>query len=116
MSFRNKSLYERKNESRRIMQKYPDRIPIICEKNRNVDTIPSLSKTKYLVPTELTVGQLMYVIRKQIGLKSSVSIFMFIHGNILTNTALISECYDKYGDPDGFLYITYDIENVFGCN
>jgi GABA(A) receptor-associated protein len=46
---------KRKKEADRIRQKYPDRIPVICEKAPKSD-IPDIDKKKYLVPADLTVG------------------------------------------------------------
>ena len=62
------SFSHRQNESYSIQLKYTDRIPVICEKSHEKDTsIPNIDKNKYLVPSELTVGQLFaYVIRKSI--------------------------------------------------
>jgi len=37
-----------------VPQKYPDRIPVICEKNERSD-IATIDKKKYLVPSDLTV-------------------------------------------------------------
>ena len=36
--------------------RYPDRIPVICEKDPRSD-IPPVDKRKYLIPMDLTVGQ-----------------------------------------------------------
>lgn len=41
---------QRKSEADRIRQKYPDRIPVICEKADKTD-IPTIDKKKYLVPS-----------------------------------------------------------------
>ena len=38
---------------------------VICEKADRTD-IPLIDKKKYLVPSDLTVGQFVYVIRKRI--------------------------------------------------
>ena len=57
------SLYvteKRKSEAERIRAKYPDRVPVICEKADRSD-IPDIDKKKYLVPADLTVGQYHYV-------------------------------------------------------
>lgn len=71
-------LEKRKAEADRIRQKYPDRIPVICEKVEKSD-IPTIDKKKYLVPADLTVGQFVYVIRKRIKLSSEKAIFMFVN-------------------------------------
>lgn len=57
-------LDQRKTESLRILQKYPDRIPVICEKS-DKSSIQDIDKKKYLVPQDLTCGQFLYVIRKR---------------------------------------------------
>ena len=61
-----KDLEERMIEVHNIRKKYPDRIPIICE--RQGTTIQNVDKTKFLVPRDLTMGQFLYVIRKRICL------------------------------------------------
>jgi GABA(A) receptor-associated protein len=57
------SFDKRKLESARIRAKYPDRIPVICEKATK-SNLEDIDKKKYLVPSDLTVGQFVYVIRK----------------------------------------------------
>ena len=107
------SFDKRKTESTKIRNKYPDRIPIICEKNDGSD-IPTIDKKKYLVPADLTIGQFVYVIRKRIKLNSEKAIFIFIN-NILPNTSkIISQVYEEHKDDDGFLYVKYSGENTFG--
>lgn len=55
----NHALEERKQESSRIMSKYPypERIPIIYENyEKNIVSVPTLDKTKYIFsPMDLTV-------------------------------------------------------------
>jgi GABA(A) receptor-associated protein len=47
----------------RVRSKYPDRIPVICEKAAK-SNVPDIDKKKYLVPSDLTVGQFVLVVRK----------------------------------------------------
>lgn len=115
MYFKEKYTFsERTNESTQIIQKYPDRIPIICEKNIKNKTTPEIDKNKYLVPIDLTVGQFLYVIRKRIKLTPEQSIFLFINNTIPSTSQYLSDLYFLYKDQDGFLYITYSSENTFG--
>jgi GABA(A) receptor-associated protein len=58
---------DRISESTRIRAKYPDRVPCIVEKAEKSD-IPTIDKKKFLVPSDLTIGQFVYVIRKRIKL------------------------------------------------
>ena len=108
------SFETRQTESARIRAKYPERIPVICEKNNSNDSIPNIDKRKYLVPSELTVGQFIYVIRKRIRLPPEKAIFIFINHTIPPSSAVMSTIYDLEKDEDGFLYVSYSGENTFG--
>ena len=71
-------LDKRQAEAERIRDKYPDRIPVIVEKAPGSD-ISDIDKKKYLVPSDLTVGQFVYVIRKRIKLSPEKAIFVFVN-------------------------------------
>tara|TARA_B100000029_G_C16716902_1_gene645423 strand:+ start:72 stop:452 length:381 start_codon:yes stop_codon:yes gene_type:complete len=102
-------------ESKRIMEKYPNRIPVICERSHDSD-IPNIDKNKYLVPKDLTIGQFLFVIRKRIKLPPMKAIFLFIGEQYIIppTSHLMSIVYDAYKDSDGYLYIKYSGENTFG--
>ncbi|KAF8921508.1 IDI-7 [Mucidula mucida] len=104
---------KRKAEAERIRQKYPDRIPVICEKADRTD-IPTIDKKKYLVPSDLTVGQFVYVIRKRIKLAPEKAIFIFVDEVLPPTAALMSAIYEEHKDEDNFLYVSYSGENTFG--
>jgi GABA(A) receptor-associated protein len=107
-----KSFNERHIEASRIRSKYPDRIPIICEKTSEL--LNDLDKFKYLVPTDLTIGHFMYVIRKKLSLHSSEALYLFCNGRMMSCSTTIGSIYDEYKDSDGFLYFKYSKENTFG--
>lgn len=116
MKFKSANTFEsRFQESSRIVSKYPDRIPIICEKlhEKNND-IPTIDKTKYLVPVDLTISQFLFVIRNRMKLPAEKGIFLFVGNTIPPSSSMIANLYEIYKDPDGFLYINYSGENVFG--
>jgi len=104
----------RLNESTKIREKFPNRIPVICEKIKNVKDLPDIDKNKYLVPTDLTVGQFMYVIRKRLKMPAEAALFLFVHGNIPPSSELMFSLYEEMKDTDGFLYVHYSKENTFG--
>ena len=105
----------RKAEAERILAKYPQRIPVICEKDPRSRDIPDIDRQKYLVPDDLTVANFMYVIRKRIKINPEKSIYLFVNNKVMPATAqLISALYEEYKDEDGFLYITYAGESTFG--
>merc|ERR1712037_1054661 len=59
---------KRRAEGEKIRRKYPDRVPVIVEKSPKA-RIGDLDKKKYLVPSDLTVGQFYFLIRKRISLR-----------------------------------------------
>lgn len=127
---------KRKSEAERIRSKYPDRVPVICEKADHRSDIPDIDKKKYLVPSDLTVGQFHYVIRKRIKLAPEKALFLFCSNSIPPNAALMSTLYEEQKDEvsvfdfychqvqcivsnsfwiqDGFLYVQYSGESTFG--
>lgn len=107
---------ERRAEAVRIISKYPDRIPIICEKNQFTNNYinNTLDKKKYLVPKDLTIGQFTYVLRKRMKLSSTDAIFLFINNIIPQSGESMDKLYDKNKDDDLFLYVLYSNENTFG--
>ena len=78
---------------------------VICEKVEKSD-IATIDKKKYLVPSDLTVGQFVYVIRKRIKLSPEKAIFIFVDEVLPPTAALMSSIYEEHKDEDGFLYIT----------
>lgn len=101
------------DEVLKIQERYPDRIPVIVNKNSQ-STIADIDKKKYLVPNELTMGQFMYVVRKRIDIAPEQAIYLFVNGNLPTTSEQMNNIYDKYKSEDGFLYVTYSGENTFG--
>lgn len=107
------TLDQRLKECSRIMNKYPERIPIICE--RICDSkYEKLDKNKFLVQRDLTCGQFVYVIRKRLRLPPEKAIFLFSNGSIPRTSEFINNIYEQNKDKDGFLYINYSEENTFG--
>ena len=114
MTFKAKyPLSNRIAECIRVREKYPDRIPIICERNWN-SKIQLLDKSKFLVPHDFTLGQFMYTLRIRLQLPCEKALFIFINGTLQPINSGLSILYDTYKDNDGFLYLAFSEENVFG--
>ena len=108
-----KTTLERKRESKNVINRYPNKVPIIVEKFDN-ENIPDLDKHKFIVPANLTLGQFIYVIRKRIKLNPEKALFIFINNILPPINELISRIYNEHKDEDGFLYIKYTTENTYG--
>jgi len=110
---KSKSFEERLSESNRIIEKYPDRLPIIVER-KNTCKLNDIDKNKFLVPSDMVLTQFIYIIRKRIKLNSSEALFFFVNNILCNNSQSMIEIYNLYKDKDGFLYIEYSSENTFG--
>jgi len=98
----------------KILQKYPDRIPIICKRSTaSNNDCPTMNKHKFLVPFDFTIGQFMFVVRRRMKLAPEKAIFLFINNKLYNSSQLISNIYDN-NNENGVLYVTYTSENTFG--
>jgi len=113
-TFKKKYSFEkRKHESNNVHKKYPDRIPIVVQKHGS-STLPDIDKCKYLVPKDMTMSQFMFFIRKRIQLDPSQTLFFTVNQDLVASSTLLCDVYHDKKDEDGFLYVTYTNENVFG--
>ncbi len=115
--FKVKHCFEKRiEESSRILRKYPERVPVICEKGFGTD-LPDIDRKKYLCPNDISIANFMYIIRRRIKLPAEKSIFLFCGDGaavLLPTACLMSTAYQDYKADDGFLYITYNAESTFG--
>lgn len=107
------SFEKRKAEGEKIRRKYPDRVPVIVEKAPKTH-IGDLDKRKYLVPSDLTVGQFYFLIRKRIHLRPEDALFFFVNNIIPSTSTTMGTLYNDHHEEDFFLYVAYSDENVYG--
>mmetsp|Transcript_19597 Transcript_19597/g.65855 ORF Transcript_19597/g.65855 Transcript_19597/m.65855 type:complete len:101 (-) Transcript_19597:491-793(-) len=89
-SFKQEHAFEKRQaEAERIRSKYPDRIPVICERAEKTD-IPDIDKKKCA---------------RRAGPLRALCALEWPRGPL----------YESNKDEDGFLYITYSGENTFGA-
>jgi len=108
----------RKSESDRIRAKYPDRIPVICERGTRglLDQTPQIPNKKFLVPSKFQFGHFQQLIREHLKIPSTVTLsFLSEATKTMPPTgSLMSTIDEELRDEDGFLYIAYATENFFG--
>lgn len=84
----------RKQESCKLLEKYPDRIPVLIERS-NVETdLTALQQTKFLIPVDFTFQQLQQVIRKRLTLDKTKSLYIYFSKNRLVQNG-------KFGRAEG---------------
>lgn len=96
------------SESKRMKEKYPDRIPVLVDRAHKMD--PKINKHRFLVTGDLTVSQFNYVLRKFIQIGPESAIFLFFGGKLLASHTLMSTVRNEYG----FIICTFSVENTFG--
>jgi len=102
-------------ELERVRTKFPDRIPIFITKvAKKNDTLPDISRHKFLVPSTFTYAELIYTIRKWLKLPSQHAIFVFIQNTIPSSSESVADLYQRYKSPDQILRVEYTSENTFG--
>lgn len=101
-----------------VRHKYAGHIPIVVTTNAK-DL--KLSKSKYLVGSDLSVGQFQFIIRKKLENKinSTEALFLLVkhknNGILLKTGDLMSQVYESYADSDTkMLFIEICKENTFG--
>jgi GABA(A) receptor-associated protein len=101
-------------EAFRILQKYPDRIPVICERDNKKYDVPELVKKKFLLPKDLKMVEFIFIVRNKMKIDNKMALFFTINGNVPNSTQTMHNLYEEYKERDGFLYIIYTSENTFG--
>jgi len=120
------SPFEKRSDAiKRLKEKYPDRIPlIITDENKKNKPL------KLLVPSDLTIMNILVIIRRRTHLNQKESIYLFAYKNknknkndnkikepILCNSSqTILSIYNNHKDDDDMLYMVYYKDNVFGQN
>nr|CAH8822031.1 unnamed protein product [Trichobilharzia regenti] len=104
---------KRLEEGQNIRKKYPGSVPVIVERSPRA-RVGNLDKNKYLVPSDLTVGQFYFLIRKRIQLNPEEALFFFVDDIIPPTSATMGALYEEHHDRDLFLYIAYSDESIYG--
>lgn len=123
---------KRKSDAERMRVKYPTRVAVIVGA-ANISA-PQIKTHKFLVPQDLTYGQLLYTIRMRLqrettedgisALKPEEAFYLFVVRLDERDGTLIHQSMPAMNETvgrlhylhsvDGFLYAQYAIENTFG--
>ncbi len=109
-----KPLSDRKEEYEKVIEKNPGKVGIIIEKEPK-SKIPDIEKTKFLIKEDMNLTQFQNIIRNRLKMDEKEALFFLANGKTtLTGNDTMREIYNKYKDEDGFLYIAYASQEVWG--
>uniref|UniRef100_A0A915E5N0 Uncharacterized protein n=1 Tax=Ditylenchus dipsaci TaxID=166011 RepID=A0A915E5N0_9BILA len=92
----------------RIKRQQPDKVPIIIERYDTERNLPILDHCKYLVPSHITVADVMQIIRRRLHLHPDQAFFLLINEKSMVSiTMTVGQLYEMEQEKDGFLYIVY---------
>ena len=112
---KNTPLKKRQNQCNSLLIKNPNSIPVILEKDPNSD-INEIKKSKFLIQKDFTVNQFILMIRGLMQISESKALFFAVKGKYsISGDKSMGLIYRSYKDKeDGFLYITYYSELIYG--
>ena len=94
-----------------ITKKHPNMIPVVI---KDVTSDLTFSKSKFLVPKDLTMGQFFYVLRRNSKITHKEALFVMINSVLVQPNRLVKEYYHDINKGKGLLMITVCKENTFG--
>jgi GABA(A) receptor-associated protein len=122
LSWKEQSAFkDRIQHSSRILFHNPERRPILVFRAPDETLLPALEKYKYLVPVDITVGQFIWSLKKDyLNVDPQTAIYWTVgdglHAVVPNHSETILALYRRCKDLDGFLYVNYKSESVFGSN
>lgn len=110
-----RSFEARKLEVENIRKKFPTKIPVVVERYQREVHLPVMDKTKFLVPQELTIMNFAIIIKNRLRIPTSRAFYFVINNQSMASTSkTVAEIYKEHKDDDGFLYMTYASQEMFG--
>lgn len=98
----------------KFLEKYPDKIPVIVDYENEIKFANNSVANKFLVPSEITIGYLLLIIRKNANISHTEGLTIIINDTIPATSSLLSTVYSKHKNEEDCLHINVIKENVFG--
>jgi GABA(A) receptor-associated protein len=106
----------------KIRAKHKGSLPVIIQPSTDLE--PKIIKYKFIINKDATLSQLMFVVRKYINLGADEGLFFYILSFDQITCQYVRKVFEPLSKTmgqleashscDGFLYIVYALESVFG--
>ena len=111
------AFFEFDEKQKTILLQFFNKIPIIITfskeaKKRLKIKNKEFIKSKYLLPTDFTVGQFVFSIKRH--LKREENLILFANNRAIDYSRTVEEIHDKYKKDDYILYLDVDTEILVG--
>uniref|UniRef100_A0A7M4F659 Microtubule-associated proteins 1A/1B light chain 3C-like n=1 Tax=Crocodylus porosus TaxID=8502 RepID=A0A7M4F659_CROPO len=106
----------RMREVLEICARHPTKIPVVVEWYQKEKHLPLLDCTKFLVSQDLSLSQFLVTLRTRMSLTSTQAFYLLVNNRGLPSlSTTLGEVYRDSRDDDGFLYMTYASQDMFGA-
>ena len=101
--------YIEENLANQLMKKFPEKLPIILNKNLKFPEIKDISQSKFLVANNFTIGEFISSLNKNYLNENEEKIFIKLANNqvLFLKNEKILDIFNKYKDIDDILYLSY---------
>ena len=109
------AVQDRKEESEKLLISHPEKIPVIVEPHNSSSNSYHIKQNKFLVPRLYTFHEFIYLLRKKLLLPRSEALYITVaYTNFPSLSRNMNSIYSEYKDSDGFLYVCYSSEAIWG--
>uniref|UniRef100_A0A6C0CG20 Autophagy-related protein n=1 Tax=viral metagenome TaxID=1070528 RepID=A0A6C0CG20_9ZZZZ len=107
--FKSRNTYEtRKEVALKIREQYPNHYPVIVEIDPRARGNLVITKHKFLAPHDVPLSKFMLEVRKVIQMSRQAPLAVMVEsGHMVSGNSLMADLYERFKDPDGFLYILF---------
>ena len=68
-----------------------------------------------MMPKTFSIGEVLAVLRQRLALTREEGLILFANEKYMIKpSSKLEDVYGKYADQDGFLYLVYAEENIYG--
>jgi len=107
---------QKKLTIKQLMEKYPNKIPVKINYDKNIPEEYRYYRVKYMVSEDIPIGTFITLLRmKYMKLPSSKAIFYLVNGKHMPKPSeTMSDVYHRHKSDDCVVYLSISMENVFG--